>query len=85
MEGLRKRFHELYTEFTRQGKHEHRDELVFLLDELLWQQDIDREEYTILNNIHAKSLGSGIADEEQDDDKESANVKDDSVEEEDKV
>ena len=29
VEGLRKGFHELYTEFTRQGKHEHRNELVF--------------------------------------------------------
>ena len=34
VEGLRKRFHELYTEFTRQGKHEHRNERAFLLDEL---------------------------------------------------
>ena len=49
------------------------------------QQGIDREEYTILNNILAKSLGSGIADEEQDDDKESASVEDDSVAEEDKA
>ena len=42
VEELRKRFHELYTEFTRQGKHEHRNEVVFLLDELL-QQQRDRE------------------------------------------
>ena len=34
MEGLRRSFHELYKEFTRQGKHEHRKERVFLLDEL---------------------------------------------------
>ena len=77
VEGLRKRFHELYIEFTRQGKHKHRGELVFLLDELL--------RYTIVNNILTKSLGSGIAGEEQDDDKESANVEDDSVVEEDKA
>ena len=38
-----------------------------------------------MNNILAKSLGSGIADEELDDDKESANVGDDSVAEEDKA
>ena len=44
VEGLRKRFHELYTEFTRQKKHEHRNEVVFLLDELLRQQGIDSEE-----------------------------------------
>ena len=80
-EGLRKRFHELYTEFTRQGKHEHRNELVFLLDELLRQRGIDGEEYTILNNILAKSLGSGRAAEEEDDDgKEPADVEDHSVE-----
>ena len=44
VEGLRKRFHELYTEFTRQGKHEHKNKLVFLSDELLRQQGIYREE-----------------------------------------
>ena len=65
VEGLRERFHELYTEFTRQGKHEPINELVFLLDELLRQQGIDREEYTIFNNTHAKSLGYGIANDEE--------------------
>ena len=54
IEGLQKRFHES----MQQGKHEHRNELVFLLDELLQQCGIDREEYAILNNILAKSLGS---------------------------
>ena len=65
---------------------------MFLLDELLRQQGIDREEYTILNNILAKSLDSGIADDEEeeeedvdddddDDEGESANVEDNSVEE----
>ena len=42
--GLQRRFHELYIEFTRQGKHEHRNELVFLLDELLRKDGINREE-----------------------------------------
>ena len=66
VDGLRKRFHELYTEFTRQWKkHEHKNELVFLLDELLRQQGIDREEYTILNN----TLGSEIADDEEEEEK----------------
>ena len=73
VEGIRKRFYKLYTEFTRQGKHEHRNELVFLLKELLRQQGIGSKEYTILNNILAKSLGSRIADEE-------ANVEGDSFE-----
>ena len=30
-----KRFRTLWTAFTRQGKHEHRNEIVFILDELL--------------------------------------------------
>ena len=38
---------------------------MFLLDELLRQQGIDREENTISNNILAKSLGSGRAYEEE--------------------
>ena len=54
------------TEFTRQGKHEHRNELVFLLDELLRKGGINREEYTQLNNILAESLGSGIELDEED-------------------
>ena len=59
MEGLRKRLLELHTEYTRQGKHEHRNELGVLLDELLRQQGIERWIYNI---------GCGIADEEEDDD-----------------
>ena len=66
LEGLRKRFYELYTEFTRQGKHEHINELVILLDELLRKGGIDREEYTQLNNILAELLGSGIELAEED-------------------
>ena len=65
-EWLRKRFHELYTEFTLQGKHEHRNELVFLLDELLRKGGIIRVEYTQLNNILAESLVSGIESAEED-------------------
>ena len=60
IEGLCDRFHTLWTDFTRQGKHEHRNEIVFLLDELLRQEGITREEYTKLNNILAESVGSGI-------------------------
>ena len=40
---LSKRFNELFIEFIRQKKHEHRNELVFLLDELLRQEAIDRD------------------------------------------
>ena len=32
-DGLADRFNQLFTEFTRQGKREHRGELMFLLDE----------------------------------------------------
>ena len=66
VEGLRKRFHELYTEFPLEGKHEHRNELVFLLDELLRKGGINREEYRQLNNTLAESLGSGIELAEED-------------------
>ena len=64
VEGLQRRFHELYKEFTRQGKHEHRNEHEFLLDDLLRNDGINRERYTQLNNILAESLGSGIEEEE---------------------
>ena len=39
VDGLLKRFNKLYKEFT-QGRHEHRNELVALLDELLRQNSI---------------------------------------------
>ena len=41
VDGLARRFDQSFKEFTRQGKHEHRNELVFLLDELLRQDVID--------------------------------------------
>ena len=53
---LSKRFNELFIEFIRQKKHEHRNELVFLLDELLRQEAIDRDEYNTLNGLLAESL-----------------------------
>ena len=33
--GIQDRFNELYVEFVRKGKHENRNELQFLLDEML--------------------------------------------------
>ena len=51
IEGLCERFRTLWTAFTGQGKHEHRNEIVFLLDELLRQEAITREDYRKLNNI----------------------------------
>ena len=43
---LRERFNELYAEFMCKGKHEHRNELVSILDELLRQSAITKDEYT---------------------------------------
>ena len=40
---LSKRFNELFIEFVRQKKYEHRNELVFLLDELLRQEAIGKD------------------------------------------
>ena len=60
---LAERFNKLSKEFMRQEKHEHRNELVFLLDELLRQDGINRDEYAQYNNMLAESLGSGLAKE----------------------
>ena len=49
VEGLRKRFHELFSEFMRQKKHEYRSQLVR-------QEGINRDEYTQLNNVLAEYL-----------------------------
>ena len=49
VEGIRDRFNELYVGFVRKKKHENRNELEFLLDELLRQGAIDPSEYTQLN------------------------------------
>ena len=56
VDGLCKRLRKLWKEFTREGKHEHRNEIVFILDELLRQDGITQDEYTKLNNILAESL-----------------------------
>ena len=49
IEGIQDRFNELYVGFVRKGKHENRNELEFLLDDLLCQGAIDPTEYTQLN------------------------------------
>ena len=46
----------MFKGFTRQGKHEHRNGLVFQLGELLRQDGINRDEYAQLNNMLAESL-----------------------------
>ena len=64
--GLTKRFNKLICEFTRQDKVENRNELVFLLDEMLRHELIAPPEYEALNNILAESLGSGVGDVDND-------------------
>ena len=49
IEGARDRFNELYVEFMRHNKHEHTNELMYLLDEMLRQGAITPTEYTRLN------------------------------------
>ena len=49
IEGIRDRFNELHVGFVRKGKHENRNELEFILDEMLRQGDIDPTEYKTLN------------------------------------
>ena len=63
VDGLLKRFNKLYKEFT-QGRHEHRNELIAVLDELLRQNG--REEYTRRNNVIAKSLDAVADDDDAD-------------------
>ena len=66
LEGLSKRFNELLREYNLDGKYEHRNELVFLLDEMLRQEGINREEYEKLYNeivSIASREGNQIEDE----------------------
>ena len=62
VDGLAHRFNQLFKKFTLQGKHEHRKELVFLFNELLWQEGINWDEYAQLNNILTESLDDGEED-----------------------
>ena len=50
LEELTKRFNKLIREYNLDGKIEHRNELVSLLDEMLRQKGIDRKDYEKLNN-----------------------------------
>ena len=61
--GLVKSLRELFTEFIREGKHEHRNALVFLLDELLRQEGIGRKQYKQLNTMLAESLVDDVEEE----------------------
>ena len=66
VEGLRKRFKKLYNELMRgDKKHEHRNELVFILDELLRQKAISQGTYTQVNNLLAESLSDNGSEAEE--------------------
>ena len=52
----KKRFNELFGEFTRSKKYETRNEIVFLLDEMLRRERITLSEYEKLNNILIETL-----------------------------
>ena len=81
VDGLADRFSQLFKEFMRQGKHEQRNELVFLLDVLLRQDGINRYEYTRLNNMLAESLESETEIEStKDEAAESTTMEDEEVE-----
>ena len=56
IDGLAHRFSQLFKEFMWHGKHRHINKLIFLLDELLRQDGINRDEYAQLNNMLAESL-----------------------------
>ena len=59
------------------GKHEHRNEVVFLLDELLRQDAINRDEYAQLNNMLAESLDEEDEIESTKDESESTTMEED--------
>ena len=64
IEGLTIRFNKLLYEYQNERKLQNRNELVFILDEMLRQEFIDKYDYTLLNNIIDKS-GSGIEEKEE--------------------
>ena len=68
--GVRDRFNKLYVEFMRHNKHEHTNELVLLLDEMLRQGAITPTEYAQLNTslTEAADLRTDEAEKEEDSD-----------------
>ena len=66
-----------FKEYMRQGKREHRTELVFLLDGLLRQDGLNRDDDTRLNNTLAESLESETEIESTKDEAESTTMEDD--------
>ena len=76
IEGVRDRFNELYVEFMRHNKHEHTNELMFLLDEMLRQGAITPTEYAQLNPslTAAADLKTDEAEKVEDTDDEEQNL-----------
>ena len=76
IEGVRDKFNELYVEFMRHNKHEHRNELMFLLGEMLRQGAITPTEYTRLNTslTEAADLRTDEAEKEEYSDDELQNL-----------
>ena len=70
IEWVRDRFNKFHVEFMRHNKHEHTNELVFLLDEMLRQGAITPTEYTQLNTslTEAADLRTDEAEKEEDSD-----------------
>ena len=70
IEEVRDRFNQLYVEFMRHNKHEHTNELMFLLDEMLRQGAITPTEYAQLNTslTEAADLKTAEAEKEEDSD-----------------
>ena len=77
VDGLADRFNQRFKECRRQGKHEHRNELVFLLDELLREDDINQAEYAQLNKMLAESLDEEDEIESTKDETESTTMEED--------
>ena len=69
-------FNELYVKFMRHNKHEHTNELMFLLDEMLRQEAITPTVYTQLNTslTEAADLRTDEAEKEEDSDDEEQNL-----------
>ena len=62
---LKKRFNKLFCEFMKQDKLENRNELVYLLDEMLSHGYISGTDFRALNNILTQSLPSDSKEEEE--------------------
>ena len=75
IEGVRDRFNKLYVEFMRHT-HEHTNELMFFLDEMLRQGAITPTEYAQLNTslTEAADLRTDGAEKEEDSDDEEQNL-----------